>query len=67
MQSEPSFGPALTVFVMGPRLINNGCAVMKNLGKPLRDSERYLHVWEQAGGLTDGTRLEAVMSQVCHE
>lgn len=34
---------------------------MKNLGKPLRDSERYLHVWQQAGGLTDGTRLEAVM------
>lgn len=53
--------PALTVFVMGPQLINNGCAVMRNLGKPLRDSERHLHVWQQAGGLTEGTRLEAVM------
>lgn len=34
---------------------------MRNLGKPLRDSERHLHVWQQAGGLTEGTRLEAVM------
>lgn len=40
--------PALLVFVMGPQLVNNGCAVMRNLGKPLRDSERYPHVWQQA-------------------
>lgn len=46
---------------MGPWLINNGCAVMRNPGKPLRDSERYPHVWQQAGRQTDGTRLGAVM------
>lgn len=40
--------PALLVFVMGPRLINNGCAVMRNLGKPLEASERYPHLWQQA-------------------
>lgn len=34
---------------------------MRNLGKPLRDSERHLHVWQQAGGLTEGTKLEALM------
>lgn len=46
---------------MGPQLINNGCAVMRNLGKPLSDSERCQHVWQQAGGLTEGTGLEAAM------
>lgn len=39
---------------MGPQLINNDCAVMRNLGKPLRDSERCPHVWQQAGRLTEG-------------
>lgn len=50
--------PALTVFVTGPQLINNGCAVMRNLGKPLRDSERYPHVRRQAGSQTDRDRRD---------
>lgn len=34
---------------------------MRNLGKPLSDSERCQHVRQQAGGLTEGTGLEAAM------
>ena len=34
---------------------------MRNLGKPLRDSERYPHVWQQAGRLTEGTRQGAAV------
>lgn len=60
MQSELSLiEPALRVFAMGPQLINNGCVVMMNLGKPLRDSERYPRAWQQADGLTEEMSLEA--------
>lgn len=68
MLSEPSrTEPALLVFVMGPRLMNNDCAVMRNPGKPLRDSERYPHVWQQAATWQQGRGWKPWRLQVWQE